>query len=236
MHACLILWQYVPEMGVCEGLYVPARHASDDLSMAKDRSSRSIGFNMVSFLEIFIMFLVAANCNPGDGKKKQLVRGGVRLLPLVLVVSTLVVRMRHIGTMGCAEGDTQCCANLGCPDELYTSRLPGCRASENQGDMGFVAISWSFRNSFCPVPGWYSVAPNRTYTTMQRNVAGNVLYNCGGLYGTPDVASCYRYGCSSVATPIPYYGVHMITFSVILFVAVSLLSPSGTAIQELHLL
>ena len=129
------------------------------------------------------------------------------------------------------EGDSECCDNLQCPDEIYTARLPGCGILESRQDQGFVAISWAYRDSFCPLPGWYGFRSNMNATVAEeyRNVQTFVAKWCGGLYGTPDVASCYRYGCSSEVTPIPYYGIRMIVVSV--FVGLTVVPERGRPIS-----
>lgn len=228
-HAGLLKWQYVPELYVCDNISMPQVHTSDDIFTAIDRQSRSAEYSIVSVLELVVMFLVSYVCKGGQGMNKQLLQGGYRYLPLILVVSTLAIRLRHIGLFGCVDGDPYCCGNLQCPDSMYTANLPGCSMQSDKQDQGFVAISWAYRNSFCPLPGWYGLPSNYNVNLdiQSRNVQTYVARWCGGLYGTPDVASCYRYGCSSKATPIPYYGIRMVVANVILFVLLSLLAPSG---------
>ncbi len=209
LHAFLLMWYYVPEIGVCDDLPLPRLQGTSDVTVALDRQGRSYTFNLASVLEIvtMVMILFFARSAP----KKLSLAGAARWLPMVLIIDALVLRGRHIGLGACAPHDSACCDNLNCPDTAFTTTLAGC-ASATSGMETWLPIKWGDRTSYCPLAPWY--------------VNSNALELCRGLAGTPDVASCYRYGCSSVATPVMYYSVRIITFNVVVFALLSLAARS----------
>lgn len=209
LHAFLLLWYYVPEIGACDDLPLPRLQGTSDITVALDRQGRSYTFSLASVLEIAVMVLIVY-CTRHEPKKLSLT-GTARWLPMVLIVDALVLRARHIGLGACAPHDPVCCSNLNCPDTAFTTVLPGCQSATG-GVETWLPVKWGDRTSYCPLPPWY--------------VNSNALELCRGLVGTPDVASCYRYGCSSVATPVPYYSVRLITGSVILFALLALTARS----------
>lgn len=213
-HACLLAWMYIPEIGVCDGMRLPYEQVTDDMEIVLARIKQSESWDFVSVFEIFAMTVFAVHVGT-----KGTVTGGYKLLPFLLMTSTLVVRLRHMGLLGCSDGDLHCCANMGCPNQDMTHSLPGCGINFNSEKYGSLPIKWS-RTSFCPIPCWYSAAAAATPGDEQncKDLSGDIRSNCYGLYGTPDVASCYRYGCSLAASPIPYYGVRLLLANVILFV------------------
>ena len=223
-HACLLAWQYIPEIGVCEHMRLPPEPVTDDSEVVALRNTHADAFNLVSVFELVVMCMTAAHLR---GNKK--LHGSFKLLPFLLMISTLVVRLRHMGPLGCAKGDAHCCGNLGCPDRDFTMELSGCMSTYTGNSYGYLPIEWG-RTSFCTIPCWYSGISAQTHPNdlQCKNAAGNVQSNCGGLYGTPDVASCYRYGCSVKASPIPYYGVRLLTANVIVFACLGLAAQSGT--------
>lgn len=217
-HACLLAWHYVPEIGACQDMRLPPEQVTDDIQVVLSRNARADAFDLVSVFELVAMCIAAFYCI-----LHRNIDSAFQLLPGLLLVTTLVVRLRHIGPLGCSSGDAQCCANLGCPDKDFTIELAGCMSQFTGASYGYLPIEWS-RTSFCSIPCWYSDSASYSPDPDMlqcKNVVGNVQKNCGGLYGTPDVASCYRYGCSVNASPIPYYGVRMLTANVILFVLLS---------------
>lgn len=217
-HVCLLAWQYIPEIGVCENMRLPPERVTDDSETVALRNTHVDAFNLVSVFELVVMCATATHLSVSNT-----ISGSFKLLPFLLLVSTLVVRLRHMGPLGCSTGDEHCCGNLGCPDSPFTNELSGCMSAYTENTYGYLPIEWS-RTSFCTIPCWYSGLSSQTHPNdlQCKNVAGNVRSNCGGLYGTPDVASCYRYGCSVKASPIPYYGVRLLTANVIVFACLAL--------------
>lgn len=224
-HVCLLAWQYIPEIGVCKHMRLPSSlRVTDDLDMVFLRNTHADAFNLVSVFELVVMCMTAVQL-----QYQPKVLRSFKVLPFLLMISTLVVRLRHMGPLGCAKDDKHCCGNLGCPDSDFTMELSGCMSAYTESKYGYLPIEWS-RTSFCTIPCWYSELSAQTNpdNLQCKNVAGNVRDNCGGLYGTPDVASCYRYGCSVKASPIPYYGLRLLTANVIVFVCLSLAAQIST--------
>lgn len=123
-----------------------------------------------------------------------------RVLPTVLLVDAVAVRARHLGWGGCTPGDTRCCAELQCYSFDNCKQPPYIGGSTN----------WNDRNNFCPMPHFY-VKDSRAKVA------------CRTLANTPDMASCYRYGCSSVHTPSQYWIQRCLLLSLIVVAILGLL-------------
>lgn len=125
--------------------------------------------------------------------------GGVQLpvLPIALLVDAIAVRGRHIGFGSCTPFDNECC------DALHCFEFPACTSPP------FLAsiTDWNNRLNYCPLPYFY-------YKDARAKFA------CGTLSNTPDMASCYRYGCSRKHTPYQYF---MVRVMFVLLVVISLL-------------
>ena len=104
--------------------------------------------------------------------------GGV--LPGIVLLSLFLNRLRHVGTLGCMEGDEYCCGANYCPSTSVSAQVPGC----GQGS----AIYWHDAENFCPWPKWFN--ENRD--------------SCGTLAQTADITWCFTYGCSFETTPVRY--------------------------------
>lgn len=125
--------------------------------------------------------------------------GGVQMpvLPMILLVDAIAVRGRHIGFGSCTPFDNECC------DALHCFKFESCTSPP------FLAstTNWNNRLNYCPLPYFY-------YKDASAKFA------CGTLDNTPDMASCYRYGCSRKHTPYQYY---MVRIMFVLLVLISLL-------------
>lgn len=232
-HFFLLMWHYVPEIDACDGIVLPPNQVSTDMQTVRTRKERAESFDVVCVFEVAVMLLTLVTVYRTE--KLTVVH---RALPFFLLLSTFVVRLRHTGILGCAADDPECCSNLNCPSANFTTTLPGCASSyyHDDGNFGMIPIQWA-RKSFCPVPCWYSNSSLMNPTNVNcKDRSGVVQARCGGLAGTPDVASCYRYGCSREATPIPYYGVRLITANVVAFVCLVLVHHSriDQSLQQLE--
>ena len=90
-------------------------------------------------------------------------------------------RVRHVGILGCFEGDKYCCGADYCPNATITQSVPGCSVGEE--------IYWRDATNFCPWPPWYN-------TNIEQ--CGNSLANAA------DVTWCYTYGCNYESAPTRY--------------------------------
>lgn len=103
------------------------------------------------------------------------------LAPGIVIVTLFMNRIRHIGILGCYDGDKYCCGAAYCPNATKTLSLPGCT------DEG--VIYWGDSMNYCPWPKWYTINSE----------------NCGSsLAQTPDITWCYTYGCNYDSTPSRY--------------------------------
>ena len=105
-----------------------------------------------------------------------------RVLCTVLLVFAIAVRARHVGVGQCTPNDTACCSALEC------YKFPACTAPPFLS----TQTDWNLRANYCPMPYFY-------YKDTNARLA------CTTLANTPDMASCYRYGCSEQHTPYTYY-------------------------------
>ena len=105
-----------------------------------------------------------------------------RALATILLVDAIAVRARHIGVVSCTPHDTQCCSALGCYEFTACTSPPFLGAQTN----------WKNRLNYCPLPYFY-------YKDSTARLS------CTSLSNTPDMASCYRYGCSSTYMPFLHY-------------------------------
>jgi len=204
VHVGLLLFTYVPEIGVCDVYTLPKTTYIDDEREINDRLTTAAQFQMLSAFEVVLMacVVIAGKMLPASAP----LPGFMLLLPGAILVGVIAVRMRHTGMLGCAAGDKECCSNMICLDYHLTT-LPGTIGCNDLGDpTQQIPILWLNRKTYCPVPHWYD---------------SNTATLCRGLRGTPNLAACYQYGCSSVATPVPYYGVRVLMLNAILFVYVA---------------
>ena len=105
-----------------------------------------------------------------------------RIMSTALLVLTLAVRARHVGIGACTPNDTTCCSALNCFE------FPACTTPPFLS----TQTDWNLRLNYCPMPYFY-------YKDAKARLS------CTTLANTPDMASCYRYGCSSTHTPRTYY-------------------------------
>lgn len=219
VHIFLLVRQYIPDIGVCSDISLPPEQYDDDFRVVLARLANADAFNVVSVCEVFVMGLTLANVYSTYAHHQT--RGRVQhavhvILSGLLIVSTLAVRLRHTGMLGCADNDPMCCDNLDCPSTLHTATMPGCASAS-----AAIPVTWS-RQSFCPTPCWYSSSARYHASEVEcQDVSAAVQAECGGLRGTSDVASCYRYGCSVTVSATPYYEVRLLTANVIVFVCLT---------------
>ena len=210
LHIGFLIYAYVPEVGVCDDQRLPPRRVADDQMAVSERLSTEAVFNVLSASEVVLMCSVVliGTLRKSRDSKGPYLPSYLLVLPGLIAVGVIAVRMRHTGLLGCARGDTQCCANMMCSDlKVTTTPPPGCNRiggytlSEEQ-----IYINWRNRTTYCTIPSWYiDPAPEL----------------CGGLYGAPDTHACYQYGCSAESTPKSYYGVRLLIANAILFVILS---------------
>ena len=193
-HVILLLWVHVPEITACSDMHLPTASRIPDVVVARDRASRGVYFYAASFIDVISMAYLTLVSSPSAGRHD--VRGYSRWVPAIMLASTISCRARY---MFCTPHDPECCESQQCQPTAFAVALPGCAANT-------FAVDWHDRQSWCPMPGWYS---------------SHAAEVCSGLGNTPDVASCYRYGCSALA-PLQYNGTRMIMWSSILFSLLSL--------------
>ena len=104
----------------------------------------------------------------------------------VLLNDAIAVRARHIGFVACTPNDKSCC------EELECHKFPSCTSPPFLSS----TTNWNNRLNYCPMPYFY-------YNDASAQSA------CGSLANTPDMASCYRYGCSRQHTPYQHYVVRV---------------------------
>ena len=102
------------------------------------------------------------------------------VLPGIVLLTLFLNRLRHVGTLGCMDGDEYCCGANYCPGSSQTTDVPGCSPG--------TAIYCNNAENFCPWPKWFN--DNRA--------------SCGTLAETADVTWCFTYGCSFETTPVRY--------------------------------
>ena len=100
----------------------------------------------------------------------------------VLINDLIAVRARHVGFGACTPNDRACCAELQCYD------FPSCTTPPFLSS----TTDWNNRQNYCPMPYFYI-----------KDASARLA--CGSLANTPDMASCYRYGCSRKHVPYQYY-------------------------------
>jgi len=199
-HLSLLLWTIVPELTVCSGMALPAASVVTDVTIARERAARGSYFNAAALVELLGMAAVVF------GSSKRSMRhdlaGKSRWLPALMIVTNMSCRARFVYS---TPHDAESCRALNCPTTPYSAQLPGCQAASG---VDAFYIDWNDRENWCPMPRWYREQP---YAAML----------CGGLVGTPDVASCYRYGCSEMMAG-RYNSVPVLIWSSFLFSIVAL--------------
>lgn len=201
MHAALCVWLYVPEFGTCENMNLPYEMVSNDLTIARTRAKEGTYFHAATAIDLLSMMLIVAAFRV-HGARHDLY-GLARWLPVVMLVSNLAFRVRY--TFGTSE-DRESCGGLKCPVSRYSMDMEGCYNSDL---LYTFEVDWRDRDNWCALPRWYQLT--------------NAASVCRGLENTPDVASCYRYGCTK-SVPHRYVGVRMIIMSSFLF-AIAALVP-----------
>ena len=205
-HLSLLLWTIVPELTVCSGMALPAASVVTDVTIARERAARGSYFNAAALVELLGMAAVVF------GSSKRSMRhdlaGKSRWLPALMIVTNMSCRARFVYS---TPHDAESCRALNCPTTPYSAQLPGCQAASG---VDAFYIDWNDRENWCPMPRWYREQP---YAAAL----------CGGLVATPDVASCYRYGCSAM-TSGRYNSVKVLIWSSLLFSILALV-PYTTA-------
>lgn len=122
-----------------------------------------------------------------------------RLLPSLLLVDVIAIRARHLGWGSCSPNDTRCCSALNCFNFDNCQQPPFIEATTN----------WNDRRNYCPMPHFY-VKDSKAKSA------------CKYLSNTPDMASCYRYGCSKTHTPFQYWIQRSTVLSLVLISVIGL--------------
>ena len=210
VHLALLLWISVPEVTACSGMDLPSFSNIGDVATARDRASRGAYFYLAPFIDVLAMAYIVSRSDPSPGRHD--LRGYHRLVPGVMLVSTIAFRARY---MYCTPNDPECCGSLQCPTTEYSLDLPGCPSTPGRD----FPIDWNDRMSWCAMPSWYKDT--------------EAARECGGLSVLPDVASCYRYGCSALV-PVQYNGTRMIMWSSIVFAILALVPYEPRAARKVH--
>jgi len=199
MHIGLLIQSYAPEAGACGHTYKHVLNTDlNALEVARQRDRNADTFAFAAVIESVGMLMMLAGSQS-------------RIVPSVLVIDALALRARHIGMGGCTPYDTRCCTELSCATTNYTTSLANCR-EKSVGPAGIsstIKIDWQQRTNYCALPAFYT-----------KDSLAEIL--CGNLENTPDVASCYRYGCSSENVPRQYYSTRIITANVLLIAILAL--------------
>jgi len=215
LHVGLLVYRYVPDRTAClderwpTGSIITGAQSRDDRTVL-DRVAESSLYELVSAMETVVMLCVilwgTIRAAQGVGARSYLPDVGL-LLPGLLLVSALSIRARHTGIFGCASGDPECCGNMYCSD-TPGNNVPGCGTTHNLDRSDVVTVAdWDNRLAYCPVPSWY------------------VPDHCSdSLRGSPDLATCYQYGCSVEHTPIQYFSGRLEFATVVLFGIVAITS------------
>lgn len=198
-HISLLLWLYVPEITTCSDMELPTASVSNDLQVARERAARGSYFYAAAIVDVFSMIAIVLSSSVRAGYHD--LRGYGRWIPVLMLASGIAFRARYTH---CVPNDPECCDGLGCPTTSFSTDFAGC---SSQGPFDAFYIDWHDRNNWCALPLWYQTT--------------NAASLCGGLQNTPDVASCYRYGCSALA-PARYNGVRMVIWSSTLFAVLAL--------------
>lgn len=199
-HVMLLAWLLVPEFTACSDMRLPVIHRGSDLETARFRASRGSYFYAAAGIDLFCMIVIVCVSSKRSGAHD--LRGAMRWVPALMVASNIAFRARYTF---CAPNDTECCDGLQCPISSYSTDFAGC-ASNQEFDSFY--IDWRDRSNWCAIPKWYQTS--------------NAATLCNGLQNTPDVASCYRYGCSTLS-PERYNGVRIVIALSFLFALFSLL-------------
>ena len=207
-HLALLLWLSLPDINACSSQALPAGIHPRDIETAAERSKNGALFYLASFLDVIGIVYIILNSRKCASRHD--LQGHHRWVPVLSIMSMIAFRSRYLY---CASTDAECCANLKCPETTYAADFEGC------SDLARNAIIWSERENWCPVPKWYDQS--------------GIVEICGGLHKLPDVASCYRYGCSTQA-PVRYYGNRVIMWSSVLFALLSLVpyEPRAPRIEQ----
>jgi len=198
-YVSMLIWLYVPELTTCGDMSLPTASVSTDLRVARERAARGSYYHAAAIVDVFSMMTIILASSKRAGYHD--LRGYSRWVPVLMLSSGIAFRARYTH---CVPNDPECCDGLGCPTTSYSVDLAGCAA---QGPVDSFYIDWHDRNNWCALPRWYQTT--------------NAASLCGGLQNTPDVSSCYRYGCSALA-PTRYYGARMLIWCSTLFAIMAL--------------
>lgn len=201
-HVCLLIWTYGVEYDTCRDVSLPNLAAPSDFEASEKRAAMGKNFHSAAFFDVFCIILIFTTSSKKKGNHDM--RGIARWIPAWMIAYSIAFRARH--TYG-DSSDKESCSSLNCPTTVFSVNLTGCKTF--QGFDTFF-IDWQVRSNWCAIPTWY-------------NNDNNVLDVCpGGLINTPDVASCYRYGCEH--TPQHrYIAVRMILWSAVALAILALI-------------
>lgn len=209
-HLSIVVWLYGTEYGSCSNMELPRLSQPGDLDAARLFQSNGTLFHAATFLDIVCITCILLLSKRERGSHDLT---GIRSwVPMLMISYGIAFRARY--TEGLLS-DSQSCASLACPTTSYSVTLSGCPGDTGErgdgGEFDSFYIDWNARDSWCPIPRWYDV---------------NAAQLCNGLTNIPDVASCYRYGCTYELTQYRYVGVRMLMYGSALLGALSLLPYS----------
>ena len=199
MHIGLLIQSYATEAGACAHTYKRVLNTDlGALEVARQRDRNADTFALAAIIESAGMLMIAAGASS-------------RLIPSILVVDALALRARHVGLGGCTPYDPKCCTELSCVTTNYTTSMANCREKTigKAGISSTIKVNWQQRTNYCALPAFYT-----------KDSLAETL--CGNLANTPDVASCYRYGCSSENVPRQYYSTRIITINVLVIAVLAM--------------
>ena len=198
------------EAGACDNTRLPDDSAFSDRQVASDRTFQGANFYSASVIEL----LLICTCILLSRKTSYAhdLKGSARWVPVFIIVLNMSCRARYVYS---TPYDSKACNALGCPDTHTSYSFPQCVLGD--GKSAYV-VKWGMRKNWCPVPDFYQKNPY-------------LVAACGGLKNTPDVASCYRYGCTS-QTGIRYNIVRVLIWNAFLFATVVLVPYTAVGVPE----
>lgn len=199
-HLSILLWVNMPEMYSCANISLPAVAVLTDVTVSRDRAARGVYFHAASIVELVLMAYIVVRSR--RVVKRHDLDGGDRWVSVLLIVVNMVARARYVYS---TPLDMESCDSLMCPTTPYSSQLNGCQGADG---VDSFYIDWNDRDNWCPTPKWYRDQPYAA--TM-----------CGGLANIPDIAACYRYGCTPLV-PARYNAIRVLIWSSFLFALVAL--------------
>lgn len=213
-HIFLLIWTYGVEYDTCRNVSLPTLVPPSDYETSEERKTMGKNFHAAALFDVFCILFILIVSNKTQGKHD--IRGFARWVPAWMIAYNIAFRARH--TYG-DSSDKQSCSSLNCPTTAFSFNLTGCKTFKG---LNTFFIDWQVRSNWCAIPTWYSDENDVTRVCP------------GGLINTPDVASCYRYGCEH--TPQHrYIAVRMILWSsvVLAFLALTPYCPmEGRKLQS----